>query len=43
MSVPLRMNIEISGCSQPYEEDGWLIMRIGDVSLYYTAAEVGVV
>ena len=45
--VPLnrfRMNIEISGCGQPYEEDEWLIVRIGDVPfLCYTAAEVGVI
>lgn len=42
--VPLkqfRMNIEISGCVQPYEEDEWLIVKIGDVPfLCYTAAEV---
>ena len=42
--VPLkqfRMNIEISGCGQPYEEDEWLIVKIGDVPfLCYTAAEV---
>ena len=26
-----RMNIEVSGCSRPFEEDEWLIVNIGDV------------
>ena len=42
--VPLnrfRMNIELSGCSKPFEEDGWLLVRIGSVPLLsYTNAEV---
>ena len=42
--VPLnrfRMNIEISGCSEPFEEDKWLLMRIGEVPfLAYANAEV---
>lgn len=43
--VPLnrfRMNIEISGCSKPFEEDDWLVIQIGEVPfLAYTNAEVG--
>lgn len=43
--VPLnrfRMNIEISGCSKPFEEDDWLLVKIGTVSfLSYTNAQVG--
>lgn len=36
-----RMNIEITGCSKPFEEDEWLLVRIGDVPfLAYTNAEV---
>ena len=34
--VPLnrfRMNIEISGCSKPFEEDEWLIIRICNIPL----------
>ncbi len=42
--VPLnrfRMNIEISGCSKPFEEDEWLLLRVGTVPfLSYTNAEV---
>ena len=42
--VPLgrfRMNIEVAGCNHPFEEDKWLIVKIGEVSfLCYTAAEV---
>ena len=42
--VPLnrfRMNIEISGCSKPFEEDEWLIVQIGTTPfLSYTNAEV---
>lgn len=42
--VPLnrfRMNIEISGCSKPFEEDDWLLVRIGTAPfLSYTNAEV---
>ena len=42
--VPLnrfRMNIEISGCSKPFEEDEWLLIRIGSVPfLSYRNAEV---
>ena len=37
-----RMNIEISGCSRPFEEDEWLLVRFGAVPfLAYTNAEVG--
>lgn len=28
-----RMNIEISGCSKPFEEDEWLVIKIGSVPL----------
>ena len=42
--VPLtqfRMNVEIAGCGQPFEEDEWLVIRIGSIPLLvYTAAEV---
>lgn len=42
--VPLnrfRMNIEISGCSTAFEEDGWFLVKIGNVPfLVYTSAEV---
>ena len=42
--VPLsrfRMNIEISGCSRPYEEDEWVKVRIGDtLFLIYRDSEV---
>lgn len=42
--VPLnrfRMNIEISGCSRAFEEDSWLLVKIGSVPfLAYTNAEV---
>ena len=42
--VPLdrfRMNIEVSGCEREFEEDGWLLVRIGEVPfLVYTNAEV---
>ena len=42
--VPLnrfRMNIEISGCSRAFEEDDWLLVKIGTVPfLSYTNAEV---
>ena len=42
--VPLsrfRMNIEVSGCAEAYEEDSWLLVRIGSVPfLAYTPAEV---
>jgi uncharacterized protein YcbX len=38
--VPLtrfRMNIEITGCSKPFEEDDWLLVRIGNTPfLVYT-------
>lgn len=44
--VPLnrfRMNIEIAGCSRPYEEDEWLKVCIGDVPfLIYRDSEVGI-
>lgn len=46
-SVPLsrfRMNIEISGCSEPFEEDKWLLLRIGSVPfLAHANAEVAIV
>jgi len=36
-----RMNIEISGCSKPFEEDEWLVVKIGSVPfLCYRDAEV---
>ena len=36
-----RMNIEIAGCSRPYEEDEWLRVRIGeDPFLIYRDSEV---
>jgi len=36
-----RMNIEISGCSKPFEEDDWLVVKIGSVPfLVYRNAEV---
>ena len=36
-----RMNIEVSGCSKPYEEDEWLLIRIGAVPfIVYIANEV---
>ena len=42
--VPLnrfRMNIEIAGCSEPFEEDEWLLVRIGSVPfLAYAHSEV---
>lgn len=42
--VPLnrfRMNIEIAGCSRPYEEDEWLMIQIGEVPfLIYRDSEV---
>lgn len=42
--VPLnrfRINIEISGCVRPFEEDEWLLLRIGSVPfLAYRNAEV---
>lgn len=42
--VPLnrfRMNIEVTGCSRPFEEDEWLLVRIGTVPfLAYANAEV---
>lgn len=45
--VPLsrfRMNIELSGCSRPFEEDEWLLISIGAVPfLLYTNAEVSTV
>ena len=45
--VPLnrfRMNIEISGCSRPYEEDEWLQVFIGEVPfLVYRDSEVPVI
>ena len=38
-----RMNIEVAGCSRPFEEDEWLQIRIGDVPfLVYEYCEVGV-
>lgn len=43
-NVPLnrfRMNIEVAGCSRPYEEDDWLLVRIGEVPfLVYAYVEV---
>lgn len=43
-AVPLnrfRMNIEVCGCSKPFEEDEWLLIRIGEVPfLAYINAEV---
>lgn len=42
--VPLnrfRMNIEIAGCTRPFEEDEWLLVHIGEVPfLVYTYVEV---
>ena len=42
--VPLirfRMNIEIDGCSEPFEEDEWLLIKIGSVPfLVYVDSEV---
>lgn len=42
--VPLnrfRMNIEIAGCGKPFEEDEWLLVRIGSVPfLAYAHSEV---
>ena len=36
-----RMNVEITGCSKPYEEDEWLLIRIGAVPfVVYVANEV---
>lgn len=36
-----RMNIEVAGCSKAYEEDEWLLIKIGSAPfLVYTAAEV---
>lgn len=36
-----RMNIEVCGCSHAYEEDEWLVVRIGSAPfLAYTSAEV---
>ena len=36
-----RMNIEISGCSKPFEEDEWLVIKIGSVPfLVYHDSEV---
>lgn len=44
-AVPLnrfRMNVEISGCCRAFEEDEWLLVRIGNTPfLLYTNAEVG--
>lgn len=37
-----RMNIEIAGCSRPFEEDEWLQIRIGEVTfLVYEYCGVG--
>ena len=45
-AVPLsrfRMNVEVRGCSRPFQEDDWLLVRIGEVPfLAYTSAEVSV-
>ena len=39
-----RMNIEVSGCSRPFEEDEWLLVNIGEVPfLVYEYCEVGTV
>ncbi len=42
--VPLnrfRMNIEITGCDKPFEEDDWLLIKISDIPfLVYVANEV---
>ena len=36
-----RMNIEVSGCSRPFEEDDWLLVRIGEIPfLVFTYVEV---
>ena len=36
-----RMNIEVAGCSRAFEEDDWLLVRIGEVPfLVYTYVEV---
>lgn len=36
-----RMNIEVSGCSNPFEEDRWLLVQIGSVPfLIYRSATV---
>ena len=44
LGVPLnqfRMNIEIGGCSRPYEEDEWVKIRIGEIPfLVYRDSEV---
>ena len=38
-----RMNIEITGCSKPFEEDDWFLIKIGGVPfLCYTNAEVSI-
>ena len=37
-----RMNIEITGCSRPFEEDEWLVIQIASTPLLvYVANEVG--
>ena len=45
--VPLnrfRMNIEVAGCSRPFEEDDWFLVHIGEVPfLVYTYVEVSAV
>lgn len=36
-----RMNIEVSGCRESFEEDHWLLVKVGTVPfLVYTSAEV---
>lgn len=39
-----RMNIEVAGCTKAYEEDEWLVIKIGAAPfLVYTNAEVSVI
>ena len=39
-----RMNIEIAGCSRPYEEDEWVRVRVGEVPfLIYRDSEVRII
>lgn len=46
-TVPLnrfRMNIEVTGCAHPFEEDEWLVIRIATtVLLVYVANEVSMI
>ncbi len=39
-----RMNIEVSGCCKPFEEDEWFVVKIGEVPfMVYRNAEVSVI